>query len=235
MIDFHSHILPRMDDGSKSRDMSMAMLISSRKQGIETMVATPHFYINKESAIDKFIDSRQASFSALSERIQEENADVPDIIMGAEVYFFRGMYEYEHLEKLVIGNTKYFMLEMPFEKWNERTFTEIEDIIHNRNLTPVIAHIDRYFPFQKGTDNISRLVSMDMPIQMNADFVNTLFTRKQALELISDGIVTLLGSDCHNMDKRKPNLGKCLEIIGKKLGSDTVNNIHNHSKSILGL
>ena len=51
MIDIHSHVLPGIDDGSKSVDMSLAMLKESYKQGVDTVVATPHFYI-KENTID---------------------------------------------------------------------------------------------------------------------------------------------------------------------------------------
>ena len=44
MIDFHSHILPEMDDGSKDAKMSLAMLQMEREQGVTEVVFTPHFY-----------------------------------------------------------------------------------------------------------------------------------------------------------------------------------------------
>lgn len=47
MIDFHSHVLPCMDDGSKSTEESIQMLSMLREQGVETVVATPHFMQTK--------------------------------------------------------------------------------------------------------------------------------------------------------------------------------------------
>ena len=52
MIDFHTHILPLMDDGSKSIEESIKMLKMLSAQGVKRIVATPHFYANDES-VDK--------------------------------------------------------------------------------------------------------------------------------------------------------------------------------------
>ena len=234
MIDFHSHILPRIDDGSKSSEMSLEMLAASYEYGVRTMVATPHFYISHNTA-EKFTQKRAASYESLTQHINKQDKPLPDIILGAEVYYFRGISHYDGLDKLKIGNTNYMLLEMPFERWSEKTLTEVNDITEETGLIPVIAHIDRYIDFQKGTDNIDRLISMGVPIQMNADYVNTFFTRSKAIKLIKDGTVTLLGSDCHNMDSRKPNLGQALAIITKKCGQEAVDDIISESKKILGL
>ena len=55
VIDMHSHILPKIDDGANSVETSIAMLRKSKKQGVETVVATSHCYVKNESDIDKFI------------------------------------------------------------------------------------------------------------------------------------------------------------------------------------
>ena len=64
MIDFHTHILPRMDDGSRSVEESLEMLDSMRQQGVKTVFATPHFYANDES-VDSFLERREASLKAM--------------------------------------------------------------------------------------------------------------------------------------------------------------------------
>ena len=48
MLDIHSHFLPKMDDGSKSVEMSLEMLRSSKAQGVTTIVSTSHFYGSQE-------------------------------------------------------------------------------------------------------------------------------------------------------------------------------------------
>ncbi len=235
MIDFHSHFLPKIDDGSKSCEMSVEMLKASADYGIKTMVATPHFYIYKNEA-ERFEQKRAKAYEELLTYIKNNNiSGLPDIILGAEVYYFRGMTHYEGLNKLKIGSTNYMLLEMPFEKWSERVLDDVWELKKELEIIPVIAHIDRYIDLQKGTENIERLFGMDIPIQMNAEFVNGFFSRGKALKLIKDGHVRLLGSDCHNMDKRKPNLGACLQIIEKKCGTKTVENIYGYSRQLLGL
>ncbi|MBO5561220.1 MAG: capsular polysaccharide biosynthesis protein [Firmicutes bacterium] len=234
MIDFHSHFLPKMDDGSKSCEMSLEMLKTSYDYGIGTMVATPHFYIKQNSAA-RFLERRKESFSRLEEAIADSKEKVPDIILGAEVYYFRGISHYDDIEKLKISGTDLLLLEMPFEQWNKRVLDEVEAIHEETGITPVIAHLDRYLDYQKGTDNVDRLLDMGFPIQINSEFVNGFFTRKKAIEMITDGVVDVLGSDCHNMDKRRPDLGKSLQIIEKKCGADTVDNIYKKSRQLLGL
>lgn len=234
MIDFHSHFLPKMDDGSKSCEMSLEMLKTSYAQGIDTMVATPHFYI-KQNTAERFLERRSAAYDKLKKHISASGDKVPDIILGAEVYFFRGIAHYDGLEGLKIENTDHLLLEMPFEQWNARTLDEVEAIKEETGITPVIAHLDRYLDYQRGTDNVERLVDMGFPIQMNSEFINGFFTRRKAIELITDGTVSVLGSDCHNMDKRSPDLGKSLQIIEKKCGADTVDKIYRTSKMLLGL
>ena len=234
MIDFHSHILPRIDDGSKSSEMSIQMLEASYEYGVRTMVATPHFYISRDTA-DKFVERRRESYEGLKKHIEKHDSPLPDIILGAEVYYFRGISHYEGLDKLRIGSTDYILLEMPFERWSEKTVNEISNITEETGLIPVMAHIDRYIDFQNGTDNIDRIVSMGLPLQMNAEYVNAFFTRSKAIKFIKNGTVTLLGSDCHNMDSRKPNLGQALEYITKKCGESAVDNIISKSKELLGL
>lgn len=47
MIDFHSHVLPGIDDGSDCVEESLEMLHTAKNQGVSTMLATPHFYASR--------------------------------------------------------------------------------------------------------------------------------------------------------------------------------------------
>jgi protein-tyrosine phosphatase len=237
MIDFHSHILPGIDDGSKNTEMSVEMLKKSAGYGIDTMVATPHFYI-RHNVPEKFLKNRKNSYQRLMKAIgeslsEDEAALLPKIRLGAEVFYFNGIGRYDELNTLTIENTDYVLLEMPFDKWNARVISEVEAIIYERNLKPIIAHIERYMDANKGTTYIKDLLSLDVIVQMNAEFFNGFFTRKKAVELLRNGVVQLLGSDCHNTDKRAPNLDKAFDIIKKKCGEETLSEIDRLGRSIL--
>ncbi len=232
MIDIHSHILPGIDDGSKNIEMSLKMLMASREQGIDVVVATPHFYIKNDN-IDSFLRHRNDSYNHLMDSVKEKT--VPDIYLGAEVFYFNGISKIENLEKLCINDGKYLLLEMPFAKWNNRVFQEVEDIIYNRKLTPVIAHLERFVSFQKGTNNIEKLLGMRVIPQMNGEHLLGFFSKGKALKWLENGTVKLLGSDMHNTESRPQNLGKACEIVRKKLGNEVIEDIIDLSKEIIGI
>lgn len=233
MIDLHTHCLPKIDDGSKNVEMSLDMLRESAKQGIDAVVATPHFYINHNS-IERFLKNRENSYNALKEHMSVENG-LPNIYLGAEVYYFNGIGGFEYLNKLTLNNSQYLLLEMPFNKWNDKVFSDVEDIIYNQRITPVIAHIERFINYQKGTDNIERLLNMKVIAQMNGEYVLHFLTKGKALQLVKNGAVKLLGSDMHNTTQRPQNLGKACDIIERKLGKKVLDDINNLGKYILGI
>ena len=125
LVDFHTHILPKMDDGSKSTEESLAMLRAEREQGVEEVVLTPHFYPQMDDPY-KFLDRRQASFERLQEVIGDE--PLPKLRLGAEVYFYHGMSSSEILKEFVISGTKCILVEMPASPWTERMYMELADI-----------------------------------------------------------------------------------------------------------
>ena len=89
MIDFHSHILPGVDDGSVSLEQSIAMLQEEAKQGIHCVIATPHFYPEQED-VDTFLQRRDAAEAALRKEM-EKYTDLPKLLVGAEVFYFSGI------------------------------------------------------------------------------------------------------------------------------------------------
>jgi protein-tyrosine phosphatase len=101
-------------------------------------------------------------------------------------------------------------------------------------LKPIIAHIERYVDANKGTTYIRDLLSLDVIIQSNGEFFNGFFSRRRAVEYLKRGIIQLLGSDCHNMDSREPNLDKTFDIIRKKCSEEKLSEIDKLGRSILG-
>ena len=77
-IDFHSHVLPEMDDGSASVDMSIAMLQMQAEQGITHVIATPHFYPSRDDP-ERFLDRRNRAEEKLR-REMAKHSDLPEIL-----------------------------------------------------------------------------------------------------------------------------------------------------------
>lgn len=228
MVDFHSHFLPSIDDGSPDVDTSLKMLKLGEIQGVSTFVATPHYYLNNEN-IDSFLTRRDKSFKKL---IKSSNK-LPQIFLGSEVAFFANISKNESLEKLCIGDSKCLLLEMPFCEWREPVINEVLNLIHVRGITPLLAHVERYFQYDIKMQNLSKLLNGGAFAQMNAKYIINHHTQRYAIKLIKKGYIHVLGSDSHNIDSRPPNLGKAFNIIEDKLGKSTLIRIDNLSLSLI--
>lgn len=210
VIDFHSHILPEVDDGSRSVDESLQMLDASARQGITHMAATPHFH-PAESGLNSFLGCRE---QALTQLRTVWHPALPHILPGAEVYYFEGMSRVERLKELRIEGTSLLLLEMPFQTWTERMVREVTALQEHPDITVLLAHIERYLGSQR--KNVwDELLEAGVLMQSNASFFLRWRTRRRALRLLEVGRIHLLGSDCHNMEKRAPRMGAALAAIGE--------------------
>ena len=225
MIDWHTHILPAMDDGSKNIEESAAMLRLCYEEGVRTVILTPHFYPHKENP-DRFLRRRAKSFDKLLSYISETDENVktpqdwPNLVLGAEVFFFPelAVMERKNLNALSIGDSNYLMVELPMETWGNDIYKAFESLIFNRGIKPILAHIDRYFGFIKDVEPLKELVREGMLIQLNTGAIEGFITRKKALKWIDAELVQILASDCHNISDRPPNLGKALAKLEKHIG-----------------
>ena len=230
MIDFHSHILPEMDDGSQSPEESVQMLESCREQGIDCVILTPHFYANRDNP-EHFLEKRARSFDKLRLAMQEKES--PILIQVAEVEYFEGITAMQQLDDMRIGNSKGLLIEMPFRPWSKRMISDIIEIHNRRNFRVVLAHIERYMKMQDPETLVS-LIQAGIRMQSNASFfTDGHFTARRALKAFDQGFIHLLGSDCHNMTTRKPNLRGACEYLVKKRGRDALMHIMSRAANII--
>lgn len=207
MIDFHSHILPRIDDGPDRLSESLTLLRESKEQGVEVMVSTSHFYADEDYPA-QFIQRRNAAFLRLREEILRDAERYPLIVLGAEVLYFPGISQAQDIEKLTIGSGKTILVEPPMAPWRDAMLDEIAELGENLNCKPVIAHVDRFMRLLKDKRLIDRVLERDMLVQVNADYFIDSKTVKSAVRNLKKGKIHLIGSDCHNLMRRGPNLGR---------------------------
>ena len=231
IIDFHSHILPGMDDGSASLKESIAMLRMEAEQGIRHVIATPHFYAKHDSPRN-FLEKRDAAESRLREEMAKYT-DLPQLSVGAEIYFFSGIADSDALQELTIDKKGCIILEMPHCTWSESMYKEMEGIAIKQGLTPILAHIDRYIRPLQSREMLERLDGLPVLVQANANFFLHTFTKRMALRLLREDRIHLLGSDCHNTTSRPPNLAVALEVIQQRLGTQMLDRIVSYQNEIL--
>lgn len=220
VTDFHSHILPGIDDGSSSVEESINMLHMEAEQGIACVAATPHFYARYDDP-ELFLQRREDAFRKLQAAMTQHER-LPRILLGAEVHYFQGVSDSEVLSRLTIAEKGCILIEMPPAPWTEQMYRELEWIYTKQGLTPVIAHLDRYISPLKTYGIPGRLEELPVLVQANASFFLRRSTAAFALRLLRQGRIHLLGSDCHNMTNRAPNLGPAVQRIVSKLGNTTL-------------
>lgn len=231
IVDFHSHILPGVDDGSADVEESLSMLRMEAEQGIRSIVATPHFYARHDTP-ERFLRRRAAAYEVLHDKLNIF-PESPQIYLGAEVYYFPGMSDSDVLSELTIAHTGHILLEMPYAPWTESVYREIEGIYVKRGIVPIIAHVDRYIsPFW--THGIpKRLAELPVLVQANAEFFLERGTSKMAMRMLKTDQIHLLGSDCHNVSSRVPNMASAIRLIQKQLGNDPIRRIRAYQDSVL--
>ena len=228
-VDFHCHILPRLDDGSRSAEESLQMLRMSAEQGIRQVILTPHFY-PQHTTPRRFLEKRSRSVELLMEKLTPD-MDLPALRCGAEVYYYPQMSHSEELTELTIQGTNCILVEMPFGPWSDRMYRELGDIYHNLGLVPIVAHVDRYLGrfFDHGIP--SRLADLPVLVQANAEFF---LSGGRGMTMLQKQQIHLLGSDCHNLNDRRPNLGDAAARISRKLGRDALRWIRSNERRVLG-
>ena len=205
MIDFHSHILPQVDDGPGSMEESLSMLSWSFQQGVDMMVSTSHFYADEEYP-DDFLRRRNQAYEALQNAMLLSTEVYPKVFLGAEVLYFPGISEAEDIAKLMIASSECILIEPPMAPWSESMLDEIAQMGKNFHCTPVIAHVDRYMRMLRDNTLIDRVRERDMIVQVNAEYFLNPKTVKSAIQNLKMGKLQLIGSDCHNLTSRSPNL-----------------------------
>ena len=218
-LDIHSHILPGIDDGSKSMDMTIQMLMQAYEEGVRYMMATPHFYPGHKNAEQSYVEQ------VFSEVCEEAERLFPDmtLCLGNEIYYKDEVIEL--LEKKLIqtmNGTRYVLVEfnvgMEYKKIAQavRKFTM-------KGYYPILAHVERYAALYKRVDLVEELIHMGAYIQINAEtLMGGVFDgyRKYCMKLIAEGNVHFLGSDCHNTDERRAIMEKAVRILKKKTDRD---------------
>ena len=213
--DLHSHILPGMDDGCKTPEQSVEALRLSYAQGVQVIFATPHYY--PVESVESFLARRQTAWENLQAELKKQAVtDIPQIVLGAEVAYRSGISSAEGIEKLCLGNSGYLLLELPFRAWGKEELRQVSNFACARGITPILAHYERYRTLQTG-QMYEQMARQDVLIQKNAESFSGFFGKRRACREVRQGRCHLLGSDCHNLSSRRPNISQatdCLQRCG---------------------
>ncbi|MCZ6777870.1 MAG: hypothetical protein O7F16_02785 [Acidobacteria bacterium] len=229
MIDLHTHPIPGIDDGVRDEDEALELCRIAVREGITTLVATPHMrtdlFPNDRDGILKGVERLRAL-------LRREEIDL-QIAPGAEVYL-----EPDLIDRMRAGHTltlndggAYLLLELPARHLP----AGVDDVIYRLRLagvTPVIAHPERLLPLQEDPERFARLVELGALGQLTAGSLLGQFG-STALRIsrlfLERGLVQVLASDAHNSANRAPLLREALAqaeaLIGKEAAQRSVHDV----------
>lgn len=233
IIDFHSHVLPKIDDGSRSTQMSLDMLRQMKDSGTDIVIATPHYSGNHET-VSHFVQRRDAAWRHLAKQLDLD--ECPIVLLGAEISFYSRLPEEsrENLDALCIDGTNTLLLEMPFTRWTRLEVEALSHLCYNMNYRIILAHIERFLKSQN-PDILEQIMRLPIYTQINAGILLSRFRRRRWLKILQCKRVPLLGSDCHNLEERPPNLDLARQVIYEKLGDEVLRTIDQCGAQLLNL
>lgn len=219
-IDIHSHILPGIDDGSSSMEMSMEMLHMAAEDGISQIILTPH---NKPWHRNPDRSGITDRVGQLQNLLREEKSDIR-LYTGSELYYRNGLTEeLDDGQAGTLANSHYVLVE----------FEPSSDYDYIRNgvyallmggYYPIVAHVERYKSVCSKMARAAELINLGCLIQVNAGSIMGDYgfaTRQLTRKLLKQRMIHFVATDAHDLKKRRPCLSGCAEFIRKKYGEDS--------------
>lgn len=223
-VDIHSHIIPEVDDGSKSLEESIAMLNIAYEQGIRTMYATPHYNSGKEKYDKQFLVNQ---YEMLREAAAKTGSDGIEIILGNEIYYGHSTISLlDRQEIFTMGNSRYVLVEFNYGIGYNEMYKALQNLV-NAGYRPILAHIERYYCLYRNMTEIRQLRELGVALQVNADSVMARMSSEASFcrKLIKGGYIQFLGSDCHCASWRAPVMKDAVDILRKKISDDVLDKL----------
>lgn len=219
MIDFHSHILPNIDDGSRSIEETFNLIKEAKEVGFEGIVLTSHYI---EGYYETDVPERDVWVNAIKENLNTKGIDI-DLYLGNEIYISENMMDLLINNKAsTINNTCYVLFEMPLNVEPMNLYNVIYSLQENK-LIPVLAHPERYKFVQKEPELIYDLIEKGVLMQANYGSILGQYGENAQMivrKFFENNMIHFLGSDVHRQNTIYKNIPRALEAISEIIGEE---------------
>ncbi|HEY0826866.1 MAG TPA: CpsB/CapC family capsule biosynthesis tyrosine phosphatase, partial [Bacilli bacterium] len=232
MIDIHCHILPGLDDGVEYVEESLEMAKTAARNGIHTIIATPHHANGRYENPAKDINALVHQFNNL---LQAQQIPVK-VLAGQEIRINNRLID-ELMEKtaMPLNQGNYILIELPNGSFPDN----LEELFHELRvfgLIPIISHPERYRSFMEEPDRLYSLIEQGAMSQITDQSLIGLSGRriqKNALKLCKRHLVHFIASDAHNLTTRSFHLREAYEYIQQKLGQEYTQYFQSNAQSLV--
>ncbi len=215
MVDLHCHILPGVDDGSKSWDMTAEMCRLAARDGITHIVATPH--CNDQFAYDR------DQYTEMLAKLSEVALGKLSFSLGCDFHF-----SYENIRdalanprRYTIGDTPYLLVE--FSEYGLPPTAKDDLLTLARNgMVPIITHPERNPILQGKPEMVLDFLDQGCIIQVTANSLTGFWgPRAQSMTqwLLQRRAVHVIASDAHDPVRRKPILSEAWHVVARGVGA----------------
>jgi protein-tyrosine phosphatase len=214
VVDIHSHILPEVDDGPKSWDISVAMCRAAAADGITHMVATPH-------ANDRYHYDREY-LQGLVAHLQQRIGDTPKLSLGCDFHLSYDNLQdaLSHPTRYVIEGTRYLLVEFSnysVPQQSTDSFRKLGDL----GITPIITHPERNPILRENLQRVAEWADQGCVVQMTGSALTGFWgeqTRRAAIWLLEHQAAHVLATDAHDTEKRVPVLSTARDAVAAICG-----------------
>ena len=159
MIDFHSHILPNIDDGSRSMEETLNLIQEAKEVGFTKIISTSHY-------MEDYCEANESERKILLDNVQKQVNDI-ELFLGSEIYISDEMISLlQSKEASTINGSKYVLFELPMNMKPFNAKEAIYRLIENGYI-PIIAHPERYHYVQRDIEYVNELAEMGALFQSN--------------------------------------------------------------------
>jgi len=217
MIDLHSHILPGIDDGAKTLEMSLEMAHLAVADGIHTMACTPHIYpglyLNDTQGITQARD-------ALQRELDDRNIALR-LVTGADVHLVPGLLEGLKGGRVPTLNRSRYVLLEPSHHVAPPHFEHSVFHLVVAGYTPVITHPERLTWIDTHYEVFVRMIRQGAWMQVTAGALTGMFGPRAQYwgeKFVAEGHTHILATDAHSNGRRLPCLSKGLAVAERLIG-----------------
>ncbi|MDO4282235.1 MAG: hypothetical protein Q4D02_01245 [Clostridia bacterium] len=233
MVDIHCHIIPLVDDGSKSFEETLKMAKKAESLGINHIVATPH-YIERDTKISSAVI--KDSVKRLNLELKKNGICV-ELYAGNEIFFTNGIANLMvETKALSINETKYVLFEFPMYNIKPlNMLNEVENLVY-LGYIPIIAHPERYSFTKKSYKEFVRLIELGALLQINVGSISGTYgkyAKKNVKKLLKHDMVHLIATDSHDSTRIYDRYCECMKKIKKVIKEEKLNIILENSQRVL--
>lgn len=224
MIDFHTHILPNIDDGSRSIEETFNLINEAKNVGFEAIVSTSHYI---EEYYETNAPEREVWINAIYENLQAKNIDIK-LYLGNEIYISENIIKLlEEGKASTINDTSYVLFEMPLNVEPMNLYDVIYEMMQYK-LVPILAHPERYSFIQKEPELIYDLIEKGVLMQANYGSILGIYGEKPKMivrKFLENNMIHFLGTDVHRQNTIYPKVPEALVEIKQIVGEEKLKEI----------